>query len=221
MNAKQALAKLEALGDEKVRKHYIKTGASDKLFGVKLGDVRKLAKEIKANHELGLELWKTENVDARMLAILLFKPKSFTADQLDELVRSVHFSRVADWVNAYVVKKHPDKEALRERWMTSDDPMAARAGWNLTYERIEKDADGLDLPALLDRIEAEMTGAHPHAQWTMNFTLAAIGIHHAKLRKRALAIGKQIGLYSDYPTAKGCTSPFAPIWIEEMVKRQG
>ncbi len=221
MNAKQALEELEALGTEKVRKQNAKQGASDNQFGVQLGEIRKLAKRIKANHELGLELWKSENVDARMLAILLFKPKSFTPDQLDELVRSVHFSRVADWVNAYIVKKHPDKEALRERWMTSDDPMAARAGWNLTYERVDKDPDGLDFPALLDRIEAEMADAHPHAQWTMNFTLAAIGIHHAKHRKRAITIGEALGLYSDYPTAKGCTSPFAPIWIEEMVKRQG
>lgn len=55
----------------------------------------------------------------------------------------------------------------------------------------------------------------------MNAALASIGIHHPKHRKRALAIGEALGVYRDYPTSKGCTSPFAPTWIGEMVKRQG
>jgi 3-methyladenine DNA glycosylase AlkD len=98
--------------------------------------------------------------------------------------------------------------------------MAARAGWSLTAERIGKTADGLDLPALLDRIEREMAGAAPEPQWTMNVAPASIGIHHPAHRPRALAIGEALGVYRDYPTSPGCTSPFAPIWIEEMVRRQ-
>ena len=79
----------------------------------------------------------------------------------------------------------------------------------------------LDLPALLDRIESELAAAPPETQWTMNAALANIGIHDAKLRKRAIAIGEKLGIYRDYPCSKACTSPFAPIWINEMVKRQG
>jgi 3-methyladenine DNA glycosylase AlkD len=79
----------------------------------------------------------------------------------------------------------------------------------------------LDLSALLDRIEAEMPAAPPETQWTMNFALAYIGIHHPALRERALEIGETLGIYRDYPTPKGCTSPFAPLWINEMVRRQG
>jgi 3-methyladenine DNA glycosylase AlkD len=121
--------------------------------------------------------------------------------------------------NAYVVAKHPDKETLREEWMAADDRWAARAGWHLTAERVVKNPDGLDLPALLDRIESEMADAVPEVQWTMNNALAAIGIHVPKLRKRAIAIGEKLGIYRDYPVSKGCTSPFAPIWINAMVSR--
>lgn len=91
--------------------------------------------------------------------------------------------------------------------MDDPDPWAARAGWDLTAERIGKRREGLDLAALLDRIEAEMASAHPAAQWTMNFCLAGIGIHVPTLRARALAIGERLGLYRDYPVSKGCTSP--------------
>jgi 3-methyladenine DNA glycosylase AlkD len=105
--------------------------------------------------------------------------------------------------------------------MKDADRWAARAGWSLTSERISKSPDGLDLPALLDRIESEMKKAAPEVQWTINYCLAGIGIHFPKHRKRALAIGEKLGIYRDYPVSKGCTSPFAPIWINEMVRRQG
>jgi 3-methyladenine DNA glycosylase AlkD len=218
---KETLAQLEALGNEKVRAQNSKNGAGDNQFGVRLGDIRKLATKIKTNHALGIDLWETRNIDARLLAILLINPKNLSGDELDRMVRSVGFVQVADWLNSYVVKKYPDKETLRQRWMTDDDPWAARAGWSLTSERIGKNPEGLDLPALLDRIESEMRDAAPEAQWTMNFCLAGIGIHFPKYRKRAIAIGETLGIYRDYPVSKGCTSPFAPIWIKEMVSRQG
>ena len=220
MTLKDILAQLESLGNEKVRAHNKKYGAGDNQFGVPLGDIRKLAKKIKTNHALALTLWETGNVDARLLAILLINPKNLSGDELDRMVRSVNFVHVADWLNSYVVKNHPDKEALRQTWMEEDDPWAARAGWSLTSERIGKSPDGLELPALLDRIEAEMGNAAPEVQWTMNYCLAGIGIHFPKHRKRALAIGEKLGIYRDYPVSKGCTSPFAPIWINEMVRRQ-
>lgn len=218
---KETLVQLEALGNEKVRAQNSKNGAGNNQFGVRLGDIRNLATKIKANHALGIALWKTGNIDARLLAILLINPKNLPGDELDRMVRSVGFVQVADWLNSYLVKKYPDKETLRQRWMADDDPWIARAGWSLTSERIGKNPEGLDLPALLDRIESEMGDAAPEAQWTMNFCLAGIGIHFPRYRKRAIAIGEALGLYRDYPVSKGCTSPFAPIWIEEMVRRQG
>ena len=221
MTLDDTLKQLKALGNEATRKHNAKWGAGDNQFGVKHGDLRALAKEIQANLELAMALWKTGNVDAQLLAILLIKPKDLSAKEVDRLVRSISFAHVADWLNSYVVKQHADKETLRQKWMADDDRWAARAGWGLTAERIVKSPEGLDLKALLDRIESEMGDADPAVQWTMNSALAEIGIHFPKLRKRAIAIGETLGIYRDYPVSKGCTSPFAPIWINAMVSRQG
>jgi 3-methyladenine DNA glycosylase AlkD len=220
MTVDEALAQLRALGSAKVRAQNAKSGAGDDQFGVQLGDIRALAKKIRTDHELALSLWGTGNADAQFLATLLVVPKKLSAEAMDRMVRSVAFVRVADWLNAYVVSKHPDKEVLRQGWMAADDRWAARSGWHLTAERVAKDPKGLDVPALLERIESEMSGALPEVQWTMNSTLATIGIHFPKLRKRAIAIGERLGVYRDYPVSKGCTSPFAPIWIEAMVSRQ-
>lgn len=215
------LAQLEALGTERLRAQNTKRGAGDNQFGVQLGDIRKLAAKIKTDHALALALWETGNLDARLLAILLMKPKDLSGDDMDRLVRSVDYAWLADWLTNYVVSKHPDKESLRQKWTADEDPWAARAGWSLTSQRIDKSPEGLDLPALLDRIQSEMPGAAPEVQWTMNYCLAGIGIHHPEHRARALAIGEALGIYRDYPVSKGCTSPFAPIWINEIVRRQG
>lgn len=218
--AKSVLAELASLGDEKVKTLNIRNGAKSDQFGVKLGDIRKVAAKIKTDHALALELWKTGNLDARLVAILVMKPKDLSPTELDKMVRSIQSPQEAEWLVSYIVKKHPEKEVLRTKWMTGKDRWALRAGWSLTSERAARSPDGLDLTALLDRIESEMAKAKPEVQWTMNACLASIGIHHQKLRKRAVAIGEKLGIYRDYPVSKGCTSPFAPIWIAEMVKRQ-
>ncbi|MBX3049450.1 MAG: DNA alkylation repair protein [Anaerolineales bacterium] len=221
MTVQEILKELEALSDEKTKAQNAKIGIWDNQYGVKLGDLRVLAKKIKTNHQLALQLWETGNFDAQMLAMLLIKPKELSADELDNMVRSVKHPRLADWINSYVVKVHPDSETLRQKWMMDEHPMASRAGWNLTSQRVIKASDTLDIPDLLDRIENEMATAAPEAQWTMNFALAEIGINHPQHRQRAIEVGEKLGVYRDYPVPRGCTSPFAPIWIKEMVRRQG
>lgn len=193
MTLDEALEQLKALGNESMRAHNTKYGAGDNQFGVKAGDIRVLAKKIKTDHELAMSLWETGNLDAQLLAILLIKPKDLAAEELDRMVRTVTFEHVADWFISYIAKKHPDKETLRQRWMAADDRWAARAGWSLTAERVVKNPEGLDLPGLLDRIESEMGGADPVVQWTMNTTLAEIGIHFSNLRKRGDCHGRVAG----------------------------
>ena len=226
MTLDETMAELKALGDEKVRARNAKSGAGENQFGVKTGDLRVMAGKIKADPKLAAQLWQTGNQDARMLATLLMKPMELTSEEVDRLVRSVTYPWLADWFISYVVKQHPEKESLRVRWMAEKSfsanggAMAARAGWSLTAERAAKSPEGLDLSALLDRIESEMAAALELPQWTMNYCLAEIGINFPEHLDRALAIGEKLGVYRDYPCSKGCTSPFAPIWIGEMVKRQ-
>lgn len=219
------LHRLEAMSDASVKAQNAKTGpmgrgAGSNQFGVKRGDIRKLADAIKTDHELAMALWKTGNLDARFLATLILEVDRLSANDLEKLVKSVSYAWLADWLYSYVVKLHPEKETLRQKWMRTADCWLARAGWQLTAGRVAKAAEGLDLEALLDRIEKELLDAVLEQQWTMNMCLAEIGINHPKLRQRAVAIGEKLGVYRDYPVSKGCTSPFAPIWIDHMVKRK-
>ena len=82
MSVNETLEQLKALGDEKVRKHNTKYGAGDKQFGVKHGDLRALAKKIKADHTLAMSLWETGHADAQLLAALLIQPKDLSAREM-------------------------------------------------------------------------------------------------------------------------------------------
>jgi 3-methyladenine DNA glycosylase AlkD len=228
MNVKEILAKLETKGDDARRKHNSKVGPDGcappkNQFGVPMGDIRKIAKAIKSsdNHKLALELWKTGNMEAQLIATLLLKPKQLTADELEALTRSTTCAQVAEWLNSYVIAQHPEKDSLREKWMkkTEKDRWAARAGWHFTASMINKgEKNGIDIDALLDRIEKEMPKAAPETKWTMNNTLGAIAIKSPPHRKRAVAIGEKIGLYKDWPMSKGCIIPYVPVWVEAMTK---
>jgi len=216
--AADLLNELEALGDERVRSRNRKLGAGEVQSGVRMGDIRALAKRLGRNPLLARELWATGHLEARLLAILLLQPKQLDAVELERMLREARFAQLVDWLQAYLVKDHPAAEGLRERFLADPDPWVARSGWSLTAGRVARSPEGLDLVGLLGRLERELPHADPATQWTMNNCLAAIGIHHAELRERAIAIGEALGLYRDYPTPKGCTSPFAPVWIAAMVR---
>jgi 3-methyladenine DNA glycosylase AlkD len=211
------MAELAALDDPKTREVNKRHGDD---HGVNLSKLRALAKRLKTQQELARQLWKTADTAARLLAILVCRPKAFERHELDVMLREARTPKVHDWFVNYVVKKSPHSEELRLAWSTDADPVVASAGWALTTERVAKKPEGLDLPRLLDVIEAEMKDAPARLQWAMNHCLAQIGIEHAEHRARAIAIGERLEVLKDYPTPPNCTSPFAPIWITEMVRRR-
>jgi len=214
----EVMAELAALEDPRIRAVNVSHGDD---HGVNLTQLRAVAKRLKTQQELARELWRTGDSAARLLALLICRPKAFDRDELDGMLREAGTSKVQDWLVNYVVKKNAHVEELRVLWFADADPVVASAGWALTTDRVAKSPDGLDLAGLLDLIEAQMKDAPERLQWAMNHCLAQIGIEHAEYRARALAIGERLEVLKDYPTPPGCTSPFAPAWITEMVSRQG
>ncbi|MGK3200997.1 DNA alkylation repair protein [Amycolatopsis sp. MEPSY49] len=210
------LAELAALDDPKARAVNEKHGDD---HGVNLGKLRAVAKRLKTQQDLARELWRTDDTAAKLLATLICRPKAFERDELDAMLRTARTPKVHDWLVNYVVKKSPHAEDLRRAWFADPDPVVASAGWALTTDRVAKHPEDLD--GLLDTIEKEMRDAPDRLQWAMNHCLAQIGIEHESHRARAIEIGERLQVLKDYPTPPNCTSPFAPVWIAEIVRRRG
>lgn len=213
----EVMAELAALEDPKMREVNERHGDD---HGVNLTSLRAVAKRVKTQHELAVRLWETDDTAAKLVALLICRPRAFSRDELDAMLRAARTPKVHDWLVNYVVKKSPHREELRLAWLADPDPVVRSAGWTLTIDRVAKDAAGLDLPGLLDVIEATMKDAPDRLQWELNHCLAQIGISHADLRARAIDIGERLEVLKDYPTPPNCTSPFAPTWIAEIVRRQ-
>lgn len=213
----EVMVELAALDDPRAREVNKRHGDD---HGVNLSKLRALAKRLKTQQELAQRLWQTGDTAARLLAVLICRPKTFGRDEVDAMLREARTPKVHDWLVNYVVKKSPHAEDLRRVWLADPDPVVASAGWALTTELVRKRPEGLDLGGLLDVIEAQMTSAPDRLQWAMNDCLAHIGIEHPDHRARAIDIGERLEVLKDYPTPPNCTSPFAPLWIAEMVRRR-
>jgi 3-methyladenine DNA glycosylase AlkD len=215
-SATDVMAELALLENPKLRAANEERGDD---HGVNLSAMRAVAKRLKTQHELAKELWATSDTAARLLATLIARPKAFAADELDTMIRDIRAPKLLDWFITNIVNPGKHAEELRQRWKDDTD-LVGRAGWSLTTDRVVKRAAGLDLDGLLNQIEMEMKEAPAPKQWSMNHCLAEIGIHHPKYRARAIGIGEKLQVLIDYPASPGCTPPYAPVWITEMVRRQ-
>ncbi len=213
----ELMAELAALEEPRAREVNEKHGDD---HGVNLSKLRAVAKRLKIQQDLSRELWETGDSAARLLALLICRPAAFERAELDGMLREARTPKVQDWLVNYVVKKSPHSEDLRLAWFSDPDPVVASAGWAMTSERVVRKPESLELAQLLDAIEANMKDAPDRLQWAMNHCLAQIGIEFTEHRARALDIGERLEVLKDYPTPPNCTSPFAPAWINEMVRRK-
>lgn len=213
----ELLTELAVLEDPRMRAVNERRGDD---HGVNLSKLRAIAKRLRTQQDLAVQLWQTGDTAARLLALLVSRPRAFARDELDTMLREARAPKVHDWLVSYVVRRSPHAEDLRVAWLADPDPVVASAGWDLTADRVVKRPEGLDLAGLLDVVEAQMKDAPDRLQWAMNTCLAQIGIEHPEHRARALAIGERLRVLEDYPTPPNCTSPYAPTWIAEMVRRQ-
>ena len=215
------MTQLQEWGTEMYRKIYAREGITENVYGVLMGKLRGLAKKLKRNHPLALELWNTGNADARLLAAMIMDPAQPTANELKEMVLATKWYRLVDELSWNVLAPSPHAETLRESWMPSKDPMLGRAGWNLLIAKIDDTDDPAVLPLdqLLKTLETEMLAAPVPKQEAMNRSLAEIGIKYEPYRARCIAIGEKLGRFDKRPVPKGCTAAYAPEWIAAVLAR--
>ena len=87
---KDVMRELAALEDPKMREANQRRGDD---HGVNLTHLRALAKRLKTQHELALQLWATGDTAARLLATLVCRPKAFSAAELDAMIRDIRLSK--------------------------------------------------------------------------------------------------------------------------------
>lgn len=195
--------------------------------GTKLGDLRKIAKEIKKDHDLAMELWSIGDVISRQLAILIMDKKALTQDiidQLDEDMQTHEYeerNQLADWLMANQLTKDKKTLALIATWENSPSAMQRRIFW---YYQARLRWTGQTPPDnteyLLSAIEKNMAKEVPEVQWAMNFTASWIGVYDPSYRTRCITLGEKLGLYKDDVVANNCTPSYLPEFIAIEVNKR-
>lgn len=193
----------------------------------KLGDLRKIAKEIKKDHELALELWSTGEFLPRLLAILIMDKKLLSQDVLNEFDKDMQThpfgerNNLMDWLMANQLTKDKKTIALMESWENSPSALQRRIFW---YYQGRLRWTGQTPPDntedLLSAIEANLAQEEPEVQWAMNLTAGWIGVYDEKNRTRCMKIGEKTGLYKDEMVSKGCTPNYLPEFITIEVNKR-
>ncbi|MGD6942842.1 DNA alkylation repair protein [Cytobacillus gottheilii] len=194
----------------------------------KLGDLRKIAKDIKKDHELAMELWSTEAYLPRLLAILIMDKKLLSQDVLNRLDQDMQThifderNNLMDWLMANQLSKDKKTIALIDSWENSTSALQRRTFW---YYQARLRWTGQTPPDnteyLLSALEANIAQEEPEVQWAMNFTAGWIGVYDEKQRARCITLGEKTGLYKGEKVAKGCTPSYLPEFIAiEANKRQ-
>jgi 3-methyladenine DNA glycosylase AlkD len=187
----------------------------------KLGDLRHIAKEIKTDHDLALELWSTGQLLPRLLAILIMDNKQLPAELTDQLIRDMQAhplnerNQLVDWFMANQLVKNKKTIALIESWENSASALQRRVFWYYQGRlRWMGQTSPANTPALLKKIEADIAKEAPEVQWAMNFTAGWIGVYEKQYRNRCITLGEKTGLYKDDKVSKGCTPNYLPAFID-------
>lgn len=218
------LGELRALGSEQTLKIYRRHGLAGEAFGVKYGDLDKLARRLRGMPGLAEGLWDSGNHDARVLALKIADPATFTATKLDRWCGRVNRIQVSDLVR--LACRTPHACALAEKWSATgpaNGELKQVAGWFTVAFLATND------PALprawfqpwLRRIGREIGDAPNFVKYALNEALIAIGGRDdVKLRDEALKIAADIGKVEVDHGETGCRTPDAASYIAKIWDRR-
>lgn len=192
----------------------------------KLGDLRKIAKELKKDHDLALELWATTEFLPRQLAILIMDSKQLNQKEIDKLDQDIQKHdyderiHLMDWLMANQLSKDKKLVALIESWENSSYSLQRRVFWYYQARlRWMGNTNQSNTDNLLSSIEKHIMDETPEVQWTMNYTAGQIGKWQTNYRYRCIAIGETTGLYKDEVVPKNCTPSYLPEFIRIEVAK--
>jgi len=214
--------KLEQMGTEQTKGTFIRHGAKEPFFGVRVGDLKKLVKDVKKNQEVARALYATGNSDAMYLAGLTVNPKKATKELLQEWVKQAYWYMIAEYTVAGVAAESPYAVELAREWIESPDEQIATCGWS-TYanyisitpdERLDMDEIG----SLLRRIETGIHEERNRVRYNMNNFVIVVGAYVAQLHEEAVRIASKIGKVHVNVGETACKVPLASDYIDKIVR---
>ena len=197
MTLDQVMSALAAKGSESVKRLWMKHGAKEPFFGVKVADLKVIHKKLKGEQALALQLYATGNGDAQYLAGMIAGGAKMTAAQLNKWADTAAWGMIGNTIVPWVAAEHPDGFALALKWIDSPKVSVACTGWRTLGALVAVVPDDRlpvkKLSALLDRVARTLQKSPDDIRYAMNGFVIACGTYVAPLGQDAIATARKLG----------------------------
>ena len=225
MTAKEILQQLEKMGSASIKKVYMNHGAQEPFFGVKVGDMKTIVKQVKQNHQLAMELYASGNSDAMYLAGLISSPGEMSREDLQLWMKSARWYMHSEFTVAWTASESKYARELAMEWIGSSKEPEAAAGWSTYASYIQitpnDQLDIKEIETLLKRVEKEIAKAPNRVRYVMNGFLIMAGSQIESLHAKSLDIARKIGKVEVEMGGTACSVPDAESYITKTVSKSG
>jgi hypothetical protein len=224
MTSAQVLEEIKKSANEQIKKIYVKHGAKEPFYGVKIEDLKKIQKKVKENQQqVAMELFATGVGDAQYLAALMAHGSKMSVKELQTWADTASYGGISEYSVPWVTCENEKGFDLALKWIDSKKPSIATSGWTTLSSIVATWPDEkLDIPQLkklLARVEKEIDGAPNRVKYCMNGFVIAVGCYVKALTPLATATGKKIGNVEVDMNGTSCKVPSAPDYIKKVIDK--
>ena len=168
-------------------------------FGVRMNEMQKLAKQLGRNHALALELWKTGNYEARMVAIYVAEPEKLTPALMDAWCRDFDNWATCDTACFKLFDRTPHAYGKVVEWAKRENEFEKRAAFALLASLALHDKNAGDevFTRFFPLIESAASDERNFVKKAVSWALRGIGSRHAGLRGKTLALARKLAGSTD------------------------
>lgn len=221
MDIHEVMMQLESFGSEQTRKTYKRHGADIDMFGVSMKHLKILAKKIKTNHELGIQLLSSKNVDAIYLSRWVVDPDKLTRDTLESVLDITDYYMLIDNVIAHIAGNDDllANDCLHA-WLHHRNPRYRQAAYSL-YSMIlsSKPNDSIDFEHVtktLNHVKDHIHQEQNRVRYSMNNFVISCGISNSDITALSSGIAAFIGKVTVSMGKTACKVPDALQYIEKV-----
>jgi 3-methyladenine DNA glycosylase AlkD len=192
---REILASLERRGSRRNREGMARYGiVADKVFGVSVGAIQRLAKKLGRNHDLALALWETGWYDARMLSAFVDDPARVTAAQMDGWAKGFENWAICDTMCFHLFDRTPHAWRKVDQWSRRRDEYVKRAAFALLASLAlhDRSADDKAFLRSLRLIEAAASDDRNFVKKGVSWALRSIGQRNAVLNAAAIDLARHL-----------------------------
>lgn len=218
----EVMTALEKKGSAQTRKIFGRHGAPENMFGVKVADLKVIAKKIKGQQELAYELYETENSDAMYLAGLVADGSLMNKRLLDTWARKANWYMISEYTVPWVASESPHGRDMAMKWIKQKKESIAASGWS-TYGALvsvleDSELDLKEIKELISQCGKTVHDKPNRVRYSMNGFVIAVGSYVEPLLKQAVAAAKKMGTVSVEMGETACKVPLATEYIAKIEK---